>query len=101
MKKLIDGAKNTVLYHCGDIGANGSKLIISLEELSGRPKSVRLEGLLYALEREAVLTSGDVQIPIAGRGKFNFEEFHALPLDKDIYLDGSGKFFIMLDMEKL
>lgn len=98
MKTLIDGAKNAVLVFSGEM-INGC--LLSLEKLSGSPKSVRLEGLLYAFEFKAVLTLGEIVIPLAGRGKLNFEEFHALPFTEDVHLTTDGLYFIMLDMEKL
>jgi hypothetical protein len=100
--KLMDGTKNSVVVIQGYL--DSTTTVLSLKDLSGKPTSVRLEGILFALSGKIELRTDEVQIPLDSRGKLNFEEFHAIPVTSDISIlpvDLPVKYFIMLDLEKL
>lgn len=101
MKKLLDGKKNAVIVLSG--GAPGKFIDkITHESLEEKPKKLRVEAILYSLEKECTVRFEDFIIPLSGRGKLDFEQFHSLPVDTDdILVDGEGAYFLMFDLEKI
>lgn len=101
---FIDGAKNSVIALTGQ-GPGG---ILLWSSLGGKPSKVKLQGVLYAFEDKGNLhwvfdKQQEPFLPLAGRGKLNFEEFHSLPCPDSctgIHIICSGAFFLMMDLEK-
>lgn len=101
MKKLLDGKKNCVLVLSGDhINGTFHEEILGVD-LEDKPKKLRIEAILYSLENSAVIKFDDVFIPLSGRGKLDFEQFHAMPVENPkITIEGKGAYFFMFDLEK-
>lgn len=102
---FIDGAKNSVIA----LNGQGPGGILLWNSLGGKPSKVKLQGVLYSFEKDGDLywlfsKEQELFLPLAGRGKLNFEEFHSLPCPDTctgINLVCNGSFFIMLDLEKV
>jgi hypothetical protein len=100
MKKLLDGKKNAVLVFSGVFTDGQRVILLDGSDLEGEPTKLRLEAVLYALEKDVLITFDEIQIPLAGRGKIDFEQFHGIPVNCAIRIEGHGSFFLMLDLEK-
>ncbi len=100
MKKLLDGAKNCVLVFSKENDGEFFEEINGID-LYDKPKKLRIEAILYSLDQTAYVRFDDVVIPLAGRGKLDFEQFHAMPVeDPRITIQGHGSYFFMFDLEK-
>lgn len=99
MQKLLDGAKNSILQFSGE-GTDGKVPLFRLADLGGSPKVVKLQAILYSFEDKGGLIIDGEIIPLSGRGKLDFEQFHPLPIKETLEVFASGSWFMMLDLEK-
>lgn len=112
LRILLDGAKNSIIHVTGE-GSRDSISVLSLSDLKNKPRSVKLQGLIYSFRDKCPATlwwevldkSPIVILPLDGRGKMTFEEFHPLLAPEGClgisleYLSPEP-FFLMLDLEK-
>ena len=106
--KQMDGSKNTVLVVSGNIENEFDSVfsIIDLTTLVGTPTSLRLDNCAFLLESglKCKITYKDMPyfIPLEGRGKLELDPFGGLAGHEiDMTLEGTGMFFIVLDISKL
>lgn len=101
-----DGHKNVVYIVSGEVKKDTMSHVTSVESLSPKPQSLRLDNIIYAVEDglKAFLRlqgTGHV-IPLEGRGRLLFEDMGGL-IGNDIDLEtrGIGTLFLMLDISKM
>jgi len=101
MQRLLDGKKNAVLQFDGELHRAVRQPLFTIDKLNGSPTTVRVEAILYSLEEKVNLFLDDIVIPLAGRGKLDFEQFHPLTINLTVGIEGVGRYFLMLDLEKI
>lgn len=105
---VSDGEKNTVYLVSGTIQNEEDSTfnIIDLTVLSGNPKSIRMDGLLFSIESGLKLflkyKESSFIIPLEGRNKMDLGWIGGMPgHDIELLCKGTGAFFLVLDISKL
>jgi hypothetical protein len=106
--KLLDGQKNTVIIVSGFIDCKVDEAVFSVieaEALTGAPKMLRWDGLVYLLGfgLSCVMSYKDLpyKIPLEGKGKLDLDPFGGVPVsDPLLTFKGKGAVFIVFDISK-
>ena len=103
-----DGGKNIVYIITGTIEHEDDSLfdIFDMSKLEGSPPTIRLDGLLYAIESglKLFLRYRDMSyiIPLEGRNKMDLEWVGGLlGHEVDLVCKGTGSFFLVIDCSKM
>lgn len=115
---LLDGSKNTVVKVSGEQEVRDLTPLVLLDKLSHvdrhKAKNLKLQKILYSFYGKS---GGDLVwllpenkqeliMPLEGRGKMDFEDFHSIPgpvecIGIGLLATGSGTYMLLLDLEKV
>lgn len=105
---ISDGGKNTVYLISGSIEKENDSVfdIVNTSKLSGNPKSIRIDSLLFTIESglKVFLKYRDQPyiIPLEGRSKIDLGWVGGVQGHEiDMVCKGVGSFFIVLDVSKM
>ena len=105
---ISDGGKNTVYLVSGTITEEEDSVfdIIDTSKLAGNPRSIRIDGLLFAVESglKVFIKYRDHPfiIPLEGRSKMELSWIGGIQGHEiDMVCKGTGSFFIVIDVSKM